>query len=126
MNPGEAEPPVEENAAMVRAYAWTGGRTRSDVAMSIETLVSTTARAVSAMDGMRSEHHEVAQLCQRSRSVAEIAALLSVPLGVVRVLLADMAALGLVVVHDTGTAPEEGPNVELLGRVLRGLTNLRG
>lgn len=94
--------------------------------MSIETLVSATELAASAVDGMRSEHQAVAQLCQRSRSVAEIAALLSLPFGVVRVLLADMATLGLVDVHDTGTAPREGPNVELLGRVLRGLTNLRG
>ncbi|OLF13223.1 hypothetical protein BLA60_07545 [Actinophytocola xinjiangensis] len=110
---------------MVRAYAWTGGRTRARVRLEIETLVSTTPRAEAA-DGLRSEHQAVAQLCRRSRSVAEVAALLSVPLGVVRVLLADMAALGLVAVHETAAGAQDGPDVELLHRVLRGLTNLRG
>ena len=110
---------------MVRAYAWTGGRTRPDVQLEIETLVSTTPRAEAVMGGLRSEHQAVAQLCRRSRSVAEIAALMSLPLGVVRVLLADMAALGLVDVHETSTGPDDQPDLEL-HRVLRGLTNLRG
>lgn len=124
--PGPVDVPVEENAAMVRAYAWTGGRTRPNVVLAIETLVSTAPRAESVMAGLRSEHQAVAQLCRRSRSVAEIAALLSLPLGVVRVLLADMASLGLVDVHATDTGPDEVPDVELMHRVLRGLTNLRG
>lgn len=121
-----ADEPEEENASLVRAYTWTGGRTRADLQLAIETLVSTTPRAESRMGGLRSEHQAVAQLCLRSRSVAEIAALLSLPLGVVRVLLADMAGLGLVDVHETVTGSQDGPNVELMHRVLRGLTNLRG
>lgn len=123
--PKPVDAPVEENAAIVRAYTWTGGRTRSRVRLEIETLVSTTARAESMMDGLRSEHQAVAQLCRRSRSVAEIGALLSLPLGVVRVLLDDMAGLGLIEVHETANGPDEQPNIELLHRVLRGLTNLR-
>jgi hypothetical protein len=124
--PGPVDVPVEENAAIVRAYTWTGGRTRPDVQLEIETLVSTTARAEPVMANLRSEHQAVAQLCRRPRSVAEIAALLSLPLGVVRVLLADMAALGLVEVHHNGNGMDGKPDVELLHRVLRGLTDLRG
>jgi DNA-directed RNA polymerase specialized sigma24 family protein len=123
---GPVDVPVEENAAIVRAYAWTGGRTRPDVQLAIETLVSTTPRAEAVMAGLRSEHQAVARLCRLSRSVAEIAALLSLPLGVVRVLLADMASLGLVEVHQTINGLDDKPDVELLHRVLRGLTNLRG
>ncbi|MCT2585488.1 DUF742 domain-containing protein [Actinophytocola gossypii] len=120
--------PVEvtvDAAAIVRAYAWTGGRTRSTAQLAIETLISTTRRAEAVLDGLRSEHQAVAQLCRRSKSVAEIGALLSLPIGVVRVLLEDMAAAGLVTVHETSTGPDDRPDVELLHRVLRGLTNLR-
>lgn len=114
----------EENASIVRAYAWTGGRTRSDYRLEIETLVSTSARAMDLLATLSTEHQDVAQLCRQSKSVAEVGALLRVPLGVVRVLLGDMARMGLIIVHDTETAGE-APGMELLERVLRGLTNLR-
>jgi hypothetical protein len=114
----------EENASIVRAYAWTGGRTRSDYRLEIETLVSTSARAIDLLATLSTEHQDVAQLCRQSKSVAEVGALLRVPLGVVRVLLGDMARLGLITVHDTETAGQ-APGMDLLERVLRGLTNLR-
>jgi len=120
------EAPREENAASVRAYAWTGGRTRTSSAqLEIETLISTTTRAEELMHTMRSEHQSVARLCRQTKSVAEIGALLSLPLGVVRVLLDDMAGLGLVSVHTTQTTGDGQPDMDLLRRVLRGLTNLR-
>jgi hypothetical protein len=115
---------VEEHAAIVRAYAWTGGRTRSDILLEIETLVSTSHRAWELMDSLRTEHQQVAQLCGESRSVAEVSALLSLPLGVVRVLLGDMASLGLIDVHVNPTTADDRPGIELLERVLRGLTRL--
>jgi uncharacterized protein DUF742 len=119
------EAPREENAASVRAYAWTGGRTRTSGQLEIETLISTTTRAEELMHTMRSEHQSVARICRQSRSVAEIGALLSLPLGVVRVLLDDMAGLGLVTVHATRTTGDGQPDMDLLRRVLRGLSNLR-
>ena len=115
-----------ENAASVRAYAWTAGRTRSAVQLELETLISTTPRAEERMHDMRSEHQSVARLCRETRSVAEIGALLSLPLGVVRVLLDDMAALDLVTVHGSGTTGDGQPDMDLLRRVLHGLSNLRG
>jgi hypothetical protein len=54
-----------------------------------------------------------------------VAALLSLPLGVIRVLLGDMATLGLIDVHDNPTGRDDRPDVELMERVLRGLSNLR-
>ncbi|SMC63398.1 DUF742 domain-containing protein [Kibdelosporangium aridum] len=118
-----AEPdfPVEQ-AASVRAYAWTGGRTRSDYRLEIETLVSTSARALDRMWELKGEHQEVAELCRQSKSVAEVGALLRLPLGVAKVLLGDMAMLGLITVHESNST---SPDMELLERVLRGLTNLR-
>jgi hypothetical protein len=115
-----------ENAAIVRAYAWTGGRTRSDIQLEIETLVSTSDRGAELINTLSAEHQSVARLCHQSKSVAEIAALLSLPLGVARVLLGDMAGLGLVDVHAKRTdGPDDRPDFELLQRVLRGLANLR-
>ncbi len=119
------EEPGEENAASVRAYAWTGGRARTSYQLEIETLISATARADELMHTMRSEHQAVARLCRDTRSVAEIAALLSIPLGVVRVLLDDMAGLGLVTVHGNKNTGGGQPDMDLLRRVLRGLSNLR-
>jgi hypothetical protein len=116
---------AEENAASVRAYAWTGGRTRPTVQLEIETLISTTPQAEELMHTMRAEHQSVAQLCRSSKSVAEIGALLSLPLGVVRVLLDDMAALELVTVHGSQNALDGQPDMDILRRVLRGLSNLR-
>lgn len=116
----EAPPTEEPVAASVRAYAWTGGRTRSDVALELETLVSTTPKAEDLLTTLCTEHQSIARLCHDSQSVAEVAALLHVPLGVVRVLLGDMSKLGLIEVHQTASAPD----LELLERVLRGLTKL--
>ena len=56
--------------------------------------------------------------------MAEVAALLNVPLGVARVLIADMAGMGLVTVHNSAP-PEAGePELALLERVLTGLRHL--
>jgi hypothetical protein len=116
----------EENAASVRAYAWTGGRTRSDLQLEIETLVSSTERAEETIDSLRTEHQSVIRLCYHSKSVAEVGALLALPLGVVRVLLGDMAGLGLIDVHANHMHDQnDRPAMELLERVLAGLTNLR-
>jgi len=61
-------------------------------------------------------------LCASPRSIAEVAALLQVPLGVVRVLLGDLAQSGVVVVH--GTSGPGGPDSALMQRVLDGLKRI--
>jgi hypothetical protein len=55
--------------------------------------------------------------------VAEIAALLRMPLGVVRVLLSDLADQGRIRVYGTGHGPGQ-PDRALLERVLSGLRSL--
>jgi hypothetical protein len=61
--------------------------------------------------------------CRDWRSVAEISAILQMPLGVARILIADMAGEGLVRVHQLDHA-QGGPDVKLLERVLSGLRKL--
>ena len=116
------EPEVSASAA--RPYVWTGGRTSPVVDLAVETLVSTSKHGRN-MAGLTSvEHRAVAELCRDPRSVAEVAALLSLPLGVARVLLGDMADIGLVVVHRTANASGDMPEVALMERVLSGLRRL--
>ena len=56
--------------------------------------------------------------------MAEVAALLSLPLGVARVVLGDMAGLGVVTVHQTASSAGSGPDLALMERVLSGLRRL--
>ena len=111
-------------AAAVRPYAWTRGRTKSGFDLAIETLVSTSQRGRDQMGLLQVEHRAVAELCEAARSVAEVAALLSLPLGVARVLLGDMAGLGVVTVHQTASRAGNAPDLALMERVLSGLRRL--
>ncbi|CCH33339.1 DUF742 domain-containing protein [Actinosynnema sp. NPDC047251] len=109
----------------VRPYTRTGGRTRSNTTLAIETIVTTNERA--AQDALTStaEHRIISDLCRHPHSVAEVAALLRLPLGVVRVLLADMSDLSLINVHADGEGDEDGrPSISLMERVLAGLQRI--
>ena len=120
-----AESAVEEApaASSIRSYTWTGGRTRSNYQLELETLVST-SEVYRPGVAVRLEHQSIAELCQHPRSVAEVGALLSVPIGVARVLLADMAELGLITVHQTVSESGSAPHLMLMERVLSGLRRL--
>jgi hypothetical protein len=111
---------VEGPTSFVRPYVLTRGRTRSQYDLSIETLVS--AVPMAANGPAAAEHEAVIALCQEPRSVAEVAALLGIPLGVARVLLGDLVAAGAVAVHRT--AGVAGPDLALMERVLAGLRRL--
>ncbi|GAA5123202.1 DUF742 domain-containing protein [Pseudonocardia adelaidensis] len=114
----------EAGASAVRPYAWTRGRTKSGLDLAIEALVSTSQRAKDQMGLLQMEHRAVAELCEQTRSVAEVAALLSIPLGVARVVLGDMVGLNLVTVHQTASSAGTEPDLALMERVLSGLRRL--
>lgn len=109
---------------VVRPYSWTQGRTRPVQDLALETLVSTSDKGRDLTSICSAEHAAIAQLCTEIRSVAEVAALLSLPLGVARVLLADMIDTGLVHVHRNPTSWGDAPDLALLERVLDGLYRL--
>ncbi|MFD1833412.1 MULTISPECIES: DUF742 domain-containing protein [Streptomyces] len=113
------------SSPLVRPYAMTGGRTRPRYQLAIEALVHTTAQPAQLM-GQLPEHQRICQLCYEIKSVAEISALLSIPLGVARILVADLAEAGLVAIHQPGGDESAGgqPDVTLLERVLSGLRKL--
>ncbi|MGW5054010.1 DUF742 domain-containing protein [Actinokineospora sp. NPDC004072] len=121
--PAPRPEPADDGPEIVRAYAWTAGRTRSDAHLELESLVSTADIPPRLLAQLPAEHHTIVELCRRTRSVAEVAALLSLPLGVVKVLLGDLAGRGLIAIHTTGTAGG-APDLGLMERVLSGLRRL--
>jgi hypothetical protein len=116
---------ISENApsSLVRPYAVTRGRTRPKTQLPLEALISTTATARSEFGTLTPECQAISDLCQEWRSVAEISALCRIPLGVARVLVADMAEQGLVQIRSSLNT-DSRPNVNLLERVLSGLRKL--
>jgi len=119
----------EPTGALVRPYAVTRGRTRPKLEIAIEALVETTARGRQASNGgvgLGQEQHYIANLCDgRLQSLAEIAARMQLPLGVARVIVADMASDGLVAVFEPASLDgNDAVGTELLERVLSGLRRL--
>ena len=120
----------EPTGALVRPYAVTRGRTRPRLDIAMEALIETTVRGrvvANGNGGHGREHQYIAALCDgRVQSLAEIAARMQLPLGVARVLIADMATDGLVAVHEPTILDDSDDVVgtELLERVLSGLRRL--
>jgi len=121
--PAPAGPEPAEPSSLVRPYAVTGGRTTPRTHLAMEALVSSVLSAPQDLSTMPPERQAISSLCRQVRSVAEVSAMLRMPLGVARVVIADMAAEGLVHVYqpqlDAGR-----PDQNLLERVLSGLRRL--
>ncbi|MET9416086.1 DUF742 domain-containing protein [Streptomyces klenkii] len=128
-----AAPAACGKPARVRPYSLTGGRPRRCRLLLVETFVAAldadgTAPgrgpgAAGAHPRIPPEGRAIVDLCHRLRSVAEIAALLRMPLGAVRVLLLELAEQGRVRVFDTAHGTGR-PDRALLERVLGGLHRL--
>ncbi|MFE0098918.1 DUF742 domain-containing protein [Streptomyces sp. NPDC059009] len=90
--------------------------------LALEALVFTAADEL-AVQRRPPAHRQICQLCREARSVGEIAALLALPLGVVRILIADLAEAGDVTIHqpDSHQRPDGAPDAALLSRVLTAL-----
>lgn len=124
----EYPPPPDDgdpSPSLVRPYARTGGRTRPVHDFDLEALVVTTASGDASVANMLSpEHVTVIELCEGTVSVAEIAVRLQTPLGVARVIIADMVELGLVEVLTTSATTGTERDPAFLRRVLSGLQRL--
>lgn len=133
LGPADERPPGDLDAAqaadagagsLVRPYTKTGGRTRTDYDLAIETLVSTYERGALEDAALLPEHRSICALCESTRSVAEVAAHLRLPLGVTKVLLGDLAGMGMILIHWNDTVIDDQPSGELMERVLSGLRRL--
>jgi hypothetical protein len=106
----------EVDGSTFRPYLLTGGRTRSigeDIA--IEALVVTRERTTPR--GLTPEQVRILDACRSPISIAEIAVTLSVPIGVARVLVSDLAATNHVEVCETVNRTD----FELVRRLIAGV-----
>ncbi len=106
---------------LIRPYAMTGGRTVAESDISLEAQIQATARASQHLGAYRWEAAKVVELVQSPMALIEIAARLQIPIGVARVLVADLVSDGAVMLH----VPEKTQSfASLLERVLDGVRNL--
>ena len=122
---GQREDAESGGASLVRPYILTSGRTRSRIHLALEAPIKTKPSGPPPRWPGSDVRAKILTLGTASPSVAEIAARLSLPLGVARVLIGDLVTQGYATVHDTldetSTADERR---ELIGRTLRGLRAL--
>lgn len=104
-----------------RLYTLTGGRSRAapDNPFDLVTLVVAESGPV---PGMQSEHAAILRLAERPTAVVEVAAVLRLPVGITRVLLADLLAAGRVSARHPRRTAITDPDI--LEQVLVGLRNL--
>lgn len=112
-------------ANLVRPYAFTSGRTKPAVEMALEALIQALPDPENRTLELGDVETAIVALCAQSPSVAEIAARVGVPIGVARVLVADLVEGGhvriLATLHDDSSDSERR---ELIERVLGGLRKL--
>jgi uncharacterized protein DUF742 len=107
------------SAPLVRAYTITSGRTQTTVDLPMEATLRILPRDAEAP--LSPPARQVLDVCDQ-RSVAEVSALVAMPIGVVRVLLGDLVEQGLVRVQATITEhSSKDERIELIERTLRGL-----
>ncbi|MDT5327593.1 MAG: hypothetical protein QOF25_4745 [Mycobacterium sp.] len=117
------EPGVE--ASLVRPYTLTAGRTTTRVNLPLEAPIRTVDFGPAPRWPGNDVRAKILGLGIDSPSVAEIAARLSLPLGVARVLIGDLVTQGYVRVQTTlGESATPDERRELIGRTLRGLRAL--
>lgn len=112
-----------EDERVVPVYALTGGRTRSNGRdLSLESMVAVTEHGRRHEPSLQLELHAIVAMLDRAKSLAEIGAALKIPIGVVRVLVSDLADAGYVTISLPVTVDPNGrPNRQILEKLLDGL-----
>jgi hypothetical protein len=115
--------PNGQMGAGVRAYAMTGGRSRATIHLEFETMLQATAGGRAALTALKFERADILRLCRaETLSVAELSARLGVPIGVVRVVAADLLSEGLLeAFHPSANVADD---VLLITRLIAGVRAL--
>jgi hypothetical protein len=112
---------------VVRPYAVTGGRTMPSGGEVLDLIAHVVASPLGGPDAdsaaLSPEHRRILAFCQRPATLADVASVTGLPVGVVRVLLADLIVAGLISVLPQRPADEQ-PSADLLKEVLHGLRAL--
>jgi hypothetical protein len=110
----------DPDVSLLRPYLLTSGRAEPvDQTLEVEAQVLTSQLGAMAAPNLTFERRDIVELCHNTMSVAEVAAMLGLHIGVARVLVADLAALGYVLVRRPGPRPTQ--DIDMIERVIRGL-----
>jgi hypothetical protein len=119
-HPGEAAPAPGTGGTSIRPFLVTAGRTPAAESIPVETQVMITPHGETAVDTLTFEYRDIVALCEEEPlAVAEIAARLSLHLGVIRVLIGDLQHQGMVTTYQPEVDPTD--DVEMIMRVINGL-----
>lgn len=116
----------EDEVYAVRPYAVTGGRVRSETSnFPVEALVE--ALAGGNRMGLTPEKREIIErTSSQYLSIAELSAYIELPVGVVRIVVADLVEEKLVRVHGVSSSSDYSPatTMSVLESVLNGISSL--
>lgn len=113
-----------DQRSVVRPYVLTRGRTTSSLGMiALHAPVLALIGAEQLRRNATPEDRRIIELCQTPTSLAEIAARLGAPVGVVRVLIGDLFEARMVQVREI-EEDSEHRDVRLLERLLEGIRGL--
>ena len=110
-------------------FVLTGGRVRAATELPLETPVSSTPTWTPPAT-VTPEHQLIVGRCAQPQTIVDLSSALGAPVGVVRVLVLDLAEQGALEIHrrhgTDPTAVELAPHrdVALLEETLRGIANL--
>ena len=119
-------PDTRSGGRVVRPYVMTGGRTGFGApTIALEAQVATTQRGLDIQHMFKWEAAEILSWSREDKALIELAALIDIPVGVVRVLVSDLLAHGAVVVSDPPQFDREDSGyTDLLQKVLDGIKSL--
>jgi hypothetical protein len=113
-----------EAGPVVRPYALIGGRTRhSGAKFDLVATVRATRKEITDPAALSPEQMWALSLSRRPTTVADLASELNLPLGVVRILLADLRDGGFIVIRSPQTG-QSHRDTHILREVLNGLRAL--
>jgi Protein of unknown function (DUF742) len=123
MPPTDDRRPRGPSSPVVRPYALVRGRTKpTGGTLDVISMVCSLRTSVADPAYLEPEHLAVLQECVLPMSVADLTAALDLPLGVIRVLLADLRDRELVSIRQP--RPEHVTDIRLLREVADGLRRL--
>jgi len=129
VRPYLSQPPAlgqaaDPNVSLLRPYLLTSGRAEPvDESLEIEAQVLTNQLNLPLQSVLAFEQRDIVTLCTSPVSVAEVAAKLRLHIGVARVLVADLAAAGYLIVRRPSTGLPD--DLDMIEKVIRGLQDIR-
>lgn len=125
-----ADEPLDDDPedSFVRPYTITHGRTVSahdDLTLITIVVALAAPEEQAGTRGLEPEHRAILEVCRRPVALAEVAALLNLPVAVAKILISDLITLGALAARSpVALAAGQKPDIRLLQAVRDGLRRL--